>query len=178
MEKELKKAINQWLKDYNCDNWQDFVERELYDEQLLTTLIDYLGDQERQLITFYIEQIYRESDNWIEARVWLDTNRTIIFSNDAYFCLDSIDDFIASVLEYEERAKEVALEPRVYVIDASDDEVDFRQAERDKDYKAIISRAENIGSVYSIQGFQDALNDETLCLDNSFVYISGNKLQY
>ena len=63
-------------------------------------------------------------------------------------------------------------EPKVYVLDAK--EVwDFRDLEHKGDFDKIMSKAEELGTVYSLQGFQDAVNDEELNLNNSFIYISN-----
>ena len=61
-------------------------------------------------------------------------------------------------------------EVRVYVINC-DTDFDFRKAEGDKKYSAIISKAEELGTVYSLQGFQEAINNAELWLDNSFILI-------
>lgn len=60
---------------------------------------------------------------------------------------------------------------RVYVIDASED-FDFRGSEYKADYDAIMDKAEELGTVYSLQGFQEAVNDEELELSNSFIFIN------
>ena len=65
-------------------------------------------------------------------------------------------------------------EIKVYVLECSFDEgaFDFRGSEKKADYEAIMTEAENRGTVYSLQGFQNAINDEALSLDNSFIYIN------
>lgn len=57
-------------------------------------------------------------------------------------------------------------EQRVYVLDAS--RVNNRTTE-----KFIMKKAEELGTVYSLQGFQDAINNNELYLDNSYIYISN-----
>ena len=64
----------------------------------------------------------------------------------------------------------MAKELKVYVINASDCNM-FNDWERVGDYEAIMSKAEELGSVYSLQGFQDAINTEELNLVNSWIYI-------
>ena len=61
-------------------------------------------------------------------------------------------------------------EIKVYVINCSED-FDFRAKQQMSDYEAIMTKAEELGSVYSLQGFQDASNNEELLLDNSFILI-------
>lgn len=66
-------------------------------------------------------------------------------------------------------------EPKVYVIDCSTG-FDFRGMERLGNYEAIMVKAEELGTVYSLYGFQEALNNEELNLNNAFVYISNIKM--
>jgi len=61
-------------------------------------------------------------------------------------------------------------EIKVYVIDCNE-YFDFRDKEMSGDYEAIMSKAEELGSVYSLNGFQCAINDEELDLSNSFILI-------
>jgi hypothetical protein len=69
------------------------------------------------------------------------------------------------------------METRVYVLDCGwetkrDSSFDFRTLERTLGgEEKIMLEAERRGSVYSLQGFQDACNDEELSLDNSFILI-------
>ncbi len=65
-------------------------------------------------------------------------------------------------------------EKKVYVLNVTT-ESQFRDWETKGEYNKIMDRAEDLGTVYSLQGFQDALNDEQLNLDNSFIYITDNK---
>lgn len=65
-------------------------------------------------------------------------------------------------------------EIRVYVIDASSG-FDFKYALNNGDYTSIMDEAEEQGGVYSLNGFQMAINNEELFLDNSYVYIGGTK---
>lgn len=67
-------------------------------------------------------------------------------------------------------------EPKVYVIDCVVHEFDFREREFQGDYEAIMAKAEELGTVYSLCGFQEALNNEELNLNNAFVYISNIKM--
>lgn len=60
---------------------------------------------------------------------------------------------------------------RVYVINCNDTDFDFRTFESEGDEESIMQEAERLGSVYSLEGFQEALNDEELILDNSFILI-------
>lgn len=67
---------------------------------------------------------------------------------------------------------------KIYVFDCSLDKegFDFRTAERNADvdiayHNILIDEAEQRGSVYSLQGFQEAINNEELDLSNSFIYI-------
>ena len=62
------------------------------------------------------------------------------------------------------------MDKKVYVINCKED-FDFREAEMKADYEGIMSKAEEIGSVYSLEGFQNACNDEELSLEDSFIYI-------
>ena len=63
-------------------------------------------------------------------------------------------------------------EIKVYVINA--DMCDgFRGWELKKQYNKIMDKAEELGSVYSLQGFQEAVNNEELNLENSFIYFSN-----
>lgn len=64
-------------------------------------------------------------------------------------------------------------EIRVYVTNCSEcsEGFDFRDLERDCEYDKIIDEAEKQGTVYSLQGFQDACNDEELDLSNSYILI-------
>ncbi|MBW2968818.1 hypothetical protein KY314_01735 [Candidatus Woesearchaeota archaeon] len=62
-------------------------------------------------------------------------------------------------------------EKRVYVIECRHN-FDFRKEEQKGNLEAIMSEAEKRGSVYSLQGFQDAINNEELVLTNSFILIN------
>ena len=62
-------------------------------------------------------------------------------------------------------------ETKVYIIDCSQTDFDFRNAEREGKEEAIIDEAIKNGTVYSLQQFQDLSNDEELYLDNSFILI-------
>jgi hypothetical protein len=68
-------------------------------------------------------------------------------------------------------------EIRVYVCDCSKDNdnkgghFDFRTSEKYQNYDEIKAHAEDLGTVYSLLDFQDAINDEVLDLSNSFILI-------
>jgi len=62
-------------------------------------------------------------------------------------------------------------EKRVYIINVGDTEFNFRDAEAEGNLDAIKTEAESLGSVYSLKGFQNAVNDEWLDLGNSFILI-------
>jgi hypothetical protein len=62
-------------------------------------------------------------------------------------------------------------EKKVYVINC-DCGFDFRSHEQLGDYESIMSKAEELGSVYSLEYFCDEINDECLFLSNSFIYIN------
>ena len=68
--------------------------------------------------------------------------------------------------------KELNKEKKVYVINCSDTDLDFHEWERKGEYEPIMTTAEELGTVYSLQGFQDASNDESLDLSNSFILIN------
>ena len=66
------------------------------------------------------------------------------------------------------------VEIRVYVISV-DSDFDFKYHYNNGDYASIIDEAEKNGDVYSLDGFQMAVNNDELFLDNSFIYIGGTK---
>jgi len=61
-------------------------------------------------------------------------------------------------------------EKRVYVV-SCDEEFDFRRAEEQHDYDLIKDIAEDLGTVYSLRGFQEAINDDQVDTNNSFILI-------
>ncbi len=61
-------------------------------------------------------------------------------------------------------------EIRIYVINC-DHNFDFLKKMKVKDYDSIMSKAEEIGSVYSLNGFQEAMNIDNLSLINSYILI-------
>ena len=61
-------------------------------------------------------------------------------------------------------------ETKVYVINC-DHDFDFRGAEMLGEYDKIKQKAEELGTVYSLDYFQDEINDECLVLTNSFILI-------
>jgi len=61
-------------------------------------------------------------------------------------------------------------EKRVYVINC-DVDFNFREYEQRGEYDPIKDKAEELGTVYSLEGFQEAINDEDLSLINSFILI-------
>lgn len=63
-------------------------------------------------------------------------------------------------------------EKRVYIIDCSKSEIDFRAKEQVGDYEAIMTEAERLGTVYSLDYFVSEVNDENINLNNSFIYIN------
>ena len=62
-------------------------------------------------------------------------------------------------------------EKKVYVIALNMTDFDFRGAELFGEDDKIKAEAERLGTVYSLQEFQDEINDENLFLDNSFILI-------
>jgi hypothetical protein len=62
-------------------------------------------------------------------------------------------------------------EIRVYIIDCNRTDFDFREAEHKGDYDSIIDEAESLGTVYSLEYFQECINNEELDLSNSFILI-------
>ena len=62
------------------------------------------------------------------------------------------------------------MEKKVYVINC-DWNFDFRGYEQVGDYGVIKEKAEEQGSVYSLDYFQDCINNEDLILTNSFILI-------
>jgi hypothetical protein len=65
-------------------------------------------------------------------------------------------------------------ELRVYVINASDCKTTFcfPKLYNAKKFEAIKTEAERLGTVYSLHGFMEAINNEDLNLSNSFIYIT------
>lgn len=64
----------------------------------------------------------------------------------------------------------------VYVLDCGEvgeheNDFEFRQLERVGNYEAIVYEAEKRKSVYSLEDFQEAINNEELDLSNSFILI-------
>lgn len=64
------------------------------------------------------------------------------------------------------------METRVYVINCDESKIDFRKAEADRNIYSIQTEAERLGTVYTLKGFQKAINDEELFLTNSFILIA------
>ena len=62
-------------------------------------------------------------------------------------------------------------EKRVYVINASECD-DFRDWEQLGEEEKIMTKAEELGTVYSLEGFQEAINNEDLDLSNSWIFIN------
>jgi hypothetical protein len=60
-------------------------------------------------------------------------------------------------------------EIRVYVVNCGDSDLGTWELTRHKE--KFMQEAEKLGSVYSLQGFQNAINDEELNLVNSFILI-------
>ena len=60
---------------------------------------------------------------------------------------------------------------RIYVLNC-DNDFDFREAEMQGNEDGIKAEAEKQGFVYSLEGFQEACNNDELSLTNSFILIS------
>ena len=60
-------------------------------------------------------------------------------------------------------------EPRVYVVNLNDTDFQFNYKHPEK----CMDEAEKLGSVYSLIGFQNAINNEELSLNCSFIFISN-----
>lgn len=59
----------------------------------------------------------------------------------------------------------------VYVINCDAAEIDFREHEHKGEFQVIMDEATRQGGVYTLEEFQDAINDEELGLENSFILI-------
>ena len=73
------------------------------------------------------------------------------------------------------RTKVVRTDPkeiRIYMV-AAGGEFDFLTAMAKGDTDSIIDQAESTGSVYSLQGFQDAINNDEINVVDTYVYISN-----
>lgn len=92
----------------------------------------------------------------------------------AQYCIEADNEKWTKEIEEAERIiKEVFdTEKRVYVVNCSDSEIDFSGLERYGEYEPIMAEAERLGSVYSLMGFQEASNNESLDLSNSFILIN------
>ena len=62
-------------------------------------------------------------------------------------------------------------EIRVYVISCLED-FDFKRAEKQQDYDLIKNIAEELGTVYSLRGFQEAVNNAVVNVNDSFIFIN------
>ena len=62
-------------------------------------------------------------------------------------------------------------EKRVYIINCNETDFNFRKAEKEKRFNDIMTMAEELGSVYSLKGFQNAINGEIVDLNQSFILI-------
>ncbi len=64
-------------------------------------------------------------------------------------------------------------EKKVYVINCSypGSDFDFRTAEYDGDLEGIMQEATRRNSVYSLEDFEEEVNNEDLILTNSFILI-------
>jgi hypothetical protein len=69
-------------------------------------------------------------------------------------------------------------EIKVYICDLADVDsllnpkhFNFKELEKKKKYKEIMAHAELHGTIYSLQGFQNAINNEELDLGNAFILI-------
>lgn len=63
------------------------------------------------------------------------------------------------------------IENKVYIINPDDTELNFNECIDTEDHEPIKAEAERLGTVYSLKGFQNAINSEELYLGNSFIYI-------
>ncbi len=66
-------------------------------------------------------------------------------------------------------------EIRVYVVSANVEYngLGFRDHERVGDYNIIMTMAEDAGTVYTLEDFQEAFNNEEIDCCNSFIFISN-----
>ena len=72
-----------------------------------------------------------------------------------------------------ERTNLAEYDIRVYVLDCNyHNDFDFRGAEMQGDLEGIIAEAERRGTVYSLEGFQEAANNDEVSLINSFILIN------
>lgn len=89
--------------------------------------------------------------------------------------IDKVDELMDRIDALEKENKELrkmAKEKKVYVIFLDEAEgFDFRWYERRGEYDVIMAKAEELGSVWSLEGFEDALNNEDIVLDNAFFII-------
>jgi hypothetical protein len=63
-------------------------------------------------------------------------------------------------------------EKKVYVVDMSVSSLSFGAEEIEKNSEIFMTEAEKLGSVYSLHGFQEALNNEELDLYASYIFIN------
>lgn len=90
-----------------------------------------------------------------------------------YACkVDELMDRIDALEKENKELRKMAKEKKVYVIFLDDaEDFDFRRHEHRGEYDVIMDKAEELGSVWSLEGFQDALNYEDIVLDNAFLII-------
>ncbi len=73
---------------------------------------------------------------------------------------------------YPKYDKETGKEIRVYIIECKEDYFGFRKYEGNKNLEPIKKEAEKRGTVYSLYGFQEAVNNEEIgVLTNSYILI-------
>lgn len=91
----------------------------------------------------------------------------------AQFCIEANNEkWTKEIIEAEKVIKEeFDKEKRVYIINTLDSEIWFNDLERNGNYEKIMTEAEALETVYSLQRFQDACNNKELDLSNSFILI-------
>ncbi len=65
-------------------------------------------------------------------------------------------------------------EIRVYVIDQKMTDFDFDANYSNGDYEAIMSKAEELGSVYTLEGLESVVNAGGFSVEDCNIYISNN----
>lgn len=65
-------------------------------------------------------------------------------------------------------------ELKAYVIDFNNTGFDCEGADRQGNHKAIIKEAKKMGTVYSLYGLQEAINNDEIAFDNAYVYFIYN----
>jgi cytochrome oxidase Cu insertion factor (SCO1/SenC/PrrC family) len=62
-------------------------------------------------------------------------------------------------------------ETKVYIINCSASDIDFRILEHLGKYREIKEEAKRLDTVYSLEDFQDGCNNDEINLSNSFILI-------